>query len=316
MKPTCTWALAVAAFALLGPSAACDSSSGGGTADYCDSPAPQESGKVAGVPCEKNEECQSNVCGTDKFASPTKKICIRSCSGVCPLPIECKTLDLEAEGVFYTCLPYKNDLGQQVRRCVISCTSDSDCTKAQLGYDACKNVGIGASKICVNSALSGGGADGSGSGGGDGSGGGGSDASGGDGGGVTPVNPGAGCYKTEDAPNPDGLLPGEPCQENGDCIHGLCTDTNPNVTGGKFKVCAKKCGGCPGYTPACPDDDGLSGWMFTCVKPTGSQGKLDHCAIRCDGASGVGGLDGCKTISPDYTSCNENNAGKKYCGGQ
>lgn len=126
------------------------------------------------------------------------------------------------------------------------------------------------------------------------------------------INPTPGCYKTSDAPYPGGLLPGFPCEHDHQCKHGLCTGDNPRITAGNFKVCAKRCGGCPGFTPSCTEDGG--GSMYTCVKPLGSKGKLDHCAIRCDSSSEVGGLSGCQAISPHYTRCGDQNAGKAYCG--
>lgn len=298
----------------------CDSAGSGTTNSFCDSPLPNQSGKVAGQPCEKNEDCQSNSCATDPYVSPSTKICIRSCSSACSPSIECRTLDLPSEGVSYTPLRFADSLGNQLCHCAAYCNSDLDCKKISDQYDKCVNPGIGAAKICVISALNGGpggdgggtgGGDGGGTGGGDGTGGGGSD---GGGGGSDPL---AGCYKTSEAPNPNGSMPGEPCEKNEDCVHGLCTDENPNVTGGNFKVCAKKCGGCPGFTPEClEDDDPAAHLYYTCVKPAGFQGKFDHCAIRCDSSSGLGGLDGCQGIEPGYTSCNSNNAGKDYCGAQ
>ena len=303
--------------ALLLLAVGCDSGVGGTTNSFCDSPVPNQAGKVAGQPCAKNEDCQSNTCATDPYSSPTTKICIRSCSSACAPSIECRTLDLPSEGISYTPLRFADSLGNQLCHCAAYCGSDADCKKLGPEYDKCVNPGIGAAKICVISALDGGtpggGADGSGGTGG------GADATGGDdatGGGT--VDPVAGCYKSSEAPNPSGLLPGEPCSKNEDCMHGLCEQDSPNITGGNFKVCVKKCGSCPGYTPECLEDDSPADHLyFTCVKSKNSTGTpISHCAVRCDPSSGLGGLDGCKGISSDYTSCNDNNAGKDYCGAQ
>lgn len=322
MKAISTLALTLAAVALLGLGSACDSSTGGTTNSYCDSPAPKtdSQGKIAGAPCEKDDECQSNKCATELATSPTVKVCIRSCSSACGLPITCSSLALPNEGISYTPLIYGDPVsGQQLCHCVPACGSATQCEKVSSKYSSCAipkipDLGtVGASSACIISAT-GGGPDGGGS---DGSVGTDGDATGSSDGDAEPVNSAAGCSKTEEAPYPDGLLPGSPCEQDSDCIHGFCGQDSPNITGGTFKVCIKRCSGCPnGSSPACPDDDGLSGLYFTCVKPTGSMGKVDHCGVRCDSASGLGGLEGCKTISPDYTSCNDNNAGKKYCGAQ
>lgn len=129
-------------------------------------------------------------------------------------------------------------------------------------------------------------------------------------------DPLAGCYKTEDAPYPDGLLPGEPCQKNADCMHGLCGSDGP-ITEGKFSICLKKCGDCPGgFSPACAEDDDLSsGLTFTCVKYHDSTGApVSHCGRRCDSSSGFPGVDSCATLDAGYTSCDDDHAGKQYCG--
>jgi hypothetical protein len=114
-------------------------------------------------------------------------------------------------------------------------------------------------------------------------------------------------------------MTGEPCESHEDCLYGLCEQDSPNITGGNFKVCIKKCGDCAaGFAAACADDDVPAEQMyFTCVKSKNSKGAhISHCARRCDSSSGFPGVDNCQTLATGYTSCNSENAGRDYCGGQ
>lgn len=132
----------------------------------------------------------------------------------------------------------------------------------------------------------------------------------------TKPDPLAGCYETAFAPYSDGLLPGEPCQKNSDCMHGLCGSDGP-ITEGKFSIYLKKCGSCPGgFSPACAEDDDLAnGLAFTCVKYHDSTGApVSHCGRRCDSSSNFPGVDSCATLDAGYTSCDDDHAGKQYCG--
>jgi hypothetical protein len=137
--------------------------------------------------------------------------------------------------------------------------------------------------------------------------------------GSTAENPTPGCYATEGvsdvdlgglelAPFPDGLLPGEPCDTNSDCKYGLCS-SDSLITQGAHKICIKKCGGCGDKSPACNwDDDEGAGLQYTCVIAKFNGENQSHCAVRCDEAAE------CASISPEYSTCNDENAGRKYCG--
>jgi hypothetical protein len=141
-----------------------------------------------------------------------------------------------------------------------------------------------------------------------------------------PENPTPGCYKNdtpnaieggglEDAPYPGALLPGEPCVDHEDCMYGLCESNSP-ITQGKFKICVKRCQGCGPKSPACSwDDDPSASALYTAVIGKDMEGNnVCHCARNCSSSSGFAGVENCKTLSDDYTTCNSEHSGQNYCG--
>lgn len=279
---------------------------GGGNSTICETPEATPNAnapKAVGMTCTNSNECQSGWCTTDNFGTTgTQKVCAIAC---CNSGGGCLNIATANQG-------YTASIQTNKCHCLPTCAAAQDCKALDPAYDTCDypldadGAKSGATKVCQ--IKTGGGVipDTDTSDPGD------PDAAGADGG-IIPdpvLNPTPGCYKNEDAPYPDALLPGEPCEDHSDCRYGLC-ETNSIINNGAFPICVKKCGDCAIYIPACShDDDPASSMFFTCVK----KGKISHCARRCDSDSGFVGVNACKTISQEYTYCGDDGAGRDYCG--
>ncbi|NUN15960.1 MAG: hypothetical protein HUU55_20225 [Myxococcales bacterium] len=300
---------------LTGIFAGCDSrdggsdggGSGGGNSTICETPETTPNAnapKSVGMACNVSSECQSGWCTTDNFGTTgAQKVCAIAC---CNSGGGCLNIATATQG-------YTASIQANKCHCLPTCNTVDTCKALDSAYDTCDypldadGAKSGATKVCQIKSGGGGGTIGDTDTGDPG------DAGADSGPGPDPVvNPTPGCYKNEDAPYPDALLPGEPCEDHSDCRYGLCA-TDSIINNGAFPVCIKKCGDCVGYIPACShDDDPATNSYYTCVK----QGKVSHCARRCDSDSGFAGVGACQTLAAEYNYCGDDGAGRDYCGVQ
>jgi len=107
--------------------------------------------------------------------------------------------------------------------------------------------------------------------------------------------------------NEQGKQHGEPCDQDSDCMYGLCYKHSV-LNGGSAGFCTKDCG-CGDASTKCEADNPVgSSFVYVCYRPPISGTNIDslgsYCVPRCKSNGDQDSIDNwCQMLNPAFDTC-------------